>query len=129
VTQLRTPLSRVLGRGPAHEGVTHWWIQRLTAIALIPLSTWFAWSVLRFDTLEYTAVHAWLNSSLNALGAALLVLVLTWHSSLGVQVVVEDYVHHDGARFVAVLINKFGHALLAAAGVFAVLKVAFGAGA
>lgn len=129
MTELRTPLSRVLGRGAAHEGVSHWWVQRLTSVALIPLSAWFAWSVLRFDKLDYAVVHAWLSSSLNALGAFLLVVVLTWHSSLGVQVVIEDYVHNDGVKFVAVLLNKFGHALLAAAGVFAVLKIAFGAGA
>jgi succinate dehydrogenase / fumarate reductase membrane anchor subunit len=129
VTELRTPLSRVLGRGSAHDGVSHWWVQRLTSVALIPLSLWFAWSVLRFDTLDYTLVQAWLASPLNALGALLLVLVLTWHSSLGVKVVVEDYVHHDGLKFIAVLFNTFGHALLAAMGVFAVLKIAFGAGA
>lgn len=127
MTALRTPLSRVLGRGAAHEGVRHWWVQRLTSVALIPLSTWFAWSVLRLDTLDHAAVHAWLSSPFNGLGASLLVLSVAWHSSLGVQVVIEDYVHHHGLKFFAILANQFGHVLLAAAGAFAVLKIAFGA--
>ena len=124
---LRSPLGRVLGFGSAHDGVRHWWLQRLTSIALVPLSVWFVVSLLALPSLGYATLIAWMSQSSTALLLILLVLTAAWHSQLGVRVVVEDYVHGTGARTLTLVMLGFAHVLLAAAGVFAVLKVAFGA--
>ena len=123
---LRSPLGRVLGAGAAHEGVGHWWLQRLTSIALVPLTVWFVVSILALPSLGYATLVAWMSQSSTALLLILLVLNAAWHSQLGVRVVVEDYVHGTGARTLTLVSIGFAHVLLAAAGVFAILKVAFG---
>jgi succinate dehydrogenase / fumarate reductase membrane anchor subunit len=123
---LRSPLGRVLGAGAAHDGVRHWWRQRLTSIALVPLTVWFVVSLLTLPSLGYATLIAWLSQSSTALLLILLVLTAAWHSQLGVRVVVEDYVHGTGARTLMLVVSSFAHVLLAAAGVFAVLRVAFG---
>ena len=122
---LRTPLRRVLGAGSAKEGVQHWWQQRLTAVALVPLGVWFVVSLLALPSFDHATVHAWMGQSWTALLLVIFVLVAAWHSQLGVQVVVEDYVHGAGARMLTLVLVGFVHVLVAAAGVFAVLKVAF----
>ena len=126
---LRTPLRRVLGTGSAKEGVHHWWVQRLTAVALLPLTIWLAVSLLALPSFDHATVTAWMGGSLTALLLILLVLAASWHSQLGLRVVVEDYVPAAGARTVTLAVLSFLHVLLAAAGVFAVLKVALGGGA
>ena len=126
---LRSPLGRVLGAGAAHDGVRHWWLQRLTSIALVPLTVWFVVSLLALPSLGYATLVAWMSQSWTALLLILLVLVAAWHSQLGVRVVVEDYVPAPGARTVTLTLVTFLHALLAVAGVFAVLKVALGGAA
>ena len=126
---LRTPLRRVLGAGSAKAGVHHWWRQRLTAVALLPLTVWFVVSLLALPSFEHATVTAWMRESWTALPLILLVLVASWHSQLGLQVIVEDYVPAPGARTVTLAVLALLHALLAAAGVFAVLKVALGGGA
>jgi succinate dehydrogenase / fumarate reductase, membrane anchor subunit len=124
---LRTPLGRVLGLGAAKDGVQHWWQQRLTSVALVPLGIWFVVSLLALPALDHATVLAWMRQSWTALLLILLLLVGTWHSQLGVRVVVEDYVHGAGARTVTLVLVSFVHALLASAGVLAVLRVACGA--
>jgi len=126
---LRAPLRRVLGAGSAHEGVHHWWAQRLTSVALVPLTAWFAVSLLTLPSFDHATVSAWMHGSATALLLILLVLVGTWHSQLGLRVIVEDYVRGAGARTVTLALLTFLHALLAAAGVLAVLKVALGGAA
>jgi succinate dehydrogenase / fumarate reductase, membrane anchor subunit len=123
---LRSPLGRVLGLGAAHSGVHHWWTQRLTSLALVPLSIWFVVSLLALPSLGHATVVAWMGQSWTALLLVIFVLVAAWHSQLGVRVVVEDYVHGTGAKTLTLVIVSFAHVLLAAAGVLAVLKVAFG---
>jgi succinate dehydrogenase / fumarate reductase membrane anchor subunit len=123
---MRSPLGRVRGAGAAHDGVRHWWLQRLTSIALVPLTVWFVISLLALPSLGYGTLVAWMSQSWTALLLILLVLTAAWHSQLGVRVVVEDYVHGAGARTLTLVMIAFAHVLLAAAGVFAVLKVAFG---
>ena len=123
---MRSPLGRVLGTGSAHDGVRHWWMQRLTSIALVPLTVWFVVSLLALPSLGYGTVIAWMSQSWTALLLILLVLTAAWHSQLGVRVVVEDYIHGAGARTLTLVLIGFAHVLLAAAGVFAILKVAFG---
>ena len=124
---LRSPLGKVLGAGSAKQGVHHWWMQRLTSVALVPLSIWFVVSLLSLPSFGHATVVAWMGQSWTALLLILFVLVATWHSQLGVRVVVEDYVHGAGARTVTLVSVMFAHTLIGAAGVFAVLKVAFGA--
>ena len=125
---LRSPLGKVLGTGSAKEGVRHWWAQRLTSIALVPLTVWFVVSLLSLPSFEHVTVISWIAQSWTALLLILFVLVATWHSQLGVRVVVEDYVH-GGAKTLTLVVITFIHAFIAAAGVFAVLKVAFGGAA
>ena len=123
---LRSPLRRVLGLGSAHDGVQHWWRQRLTSVALVPLSIWFVVSLLALPSLDHATVIGWMSQSWTALLLIVLVLVATWHSQLGVRVVVEDYVHGAGAKTLTLVIVGFAHVLLGAAAVFAVLRVACG---
>lgn len=126
---LRSPLGQALGLGAARDGVSHWWLQRLTAAALVPLGLWFAWSLLAIDTLAYVNVREWLGLPLNALGVALFVSVLSVHSHLGVRVVIEDYVQHAGLKTLSLVLLSFAHVLIGVAGVFAVLRIALGGAA
>jgi succinate dehydrogenase / fumarate reductase membrane anchor subunit len=125
---LRSPLGKVLGTGSAKEGVHHWWSQRLTSIALVPLAIWFIVSLLSLPSYEHVTVVSWMAQTWTALLLILFILVATWHSQLGVRVVVEDYVH-GGSKTLTLVLITFIHAVVAAAGIFAVLKVAFGGAA
>jgi succinate dehydrogenase / fumarate reductase, membrane anchor subunit len=98
----------------------------LSAVALIPLSVWFVVSLLALPSLGHATVVAWMSGAWTALLLILLVLTATWHSQLGVRVVVEDYVHGEGARLLTLALVSFAHVLAAAAGVLAVLRVACG---
>ena len=124
---LVSPLNRVLGLGSAKEGAEHWWAQRLTAVALVPLGLWFAFALGGLDDLSYGSVVAFIGQPVNSILLILTVFTLTYHSHLGVQVVVEDYVHGPSIKIVTIVVISFAHVAVAVAGVFAVLKVAFGA--
>jgi succinate dehydrogenase / fumarate reductase membrane anchor subunit len=123
---LRSPLGAVSGLGSAKGGAHHWWMQRLTSIALVPLTVWLTVSILSLPSLDHVTVVSWMAQSWTSLLLILLVLVATYHSQLGARVVVEDYVHHSGMRTLTLVTLTFAHTLLAVAGVFAILKVAFG---
>ena len=123
---LRSPLGTVTGLGSAKSGVHHWWLQRLTSIALVPLTVWFAVSLASLPSLDHVTVVTWMAQSWTSLLLVLLVLVATYHSQLGVRVVIEDYIHNTGSRTLILVLLTFLHAFLAVAGVFAILKVAFG---
>ncbi|MBS0580992.1 MAG: succinate dehydrogenase, hydrophobic membrane anchor protein [Proteobacteria bacterium] len=126
---LNTPLRQVLGLGSAKSGVHHWWLQRLTSVALVPLSIWFVVSLLSLPALDHGTVAAWMHHALTALLLVLLVLTAAWHSRLGLQVIIEDYVHTSGTRTLLLVLVGFAHVFLAAAGVFAILRVAAGGSA
>lgn len=123
---MRTPMGRVRGLGSAKDGVHHWWVQRLTAIALVPLTLWFVVSVAGMAGMDHAAAIAWIGSPPVAVLLVLLVAAVFWHAQLGVQVVIEDYVHGEATKLVALIAVKFAAILLAVAAIFAVLRVAFG---
>ena len=123
---LRSPVGRVLGLGSAKDGTGHWWAQRVSAVALIPLTLWFLLSLLALPALDYATVRTWLSVPLSGLLAVLLVAVLTYHSYLGTTVVIEDYVHAAGTKILSLLLLRFLYVLVGGAGIFAILHVAFG---
>lgn len=120
-----TPLNRVLGLGAAQGGVEHWWTQRLTAVALVPLGLWFAFSLAGLDSLSYAQVVAWMSGPLTSVLLILTAIAAIHHSYLGVQVVIEDYVH-GAKKIVALVLSAFVHVFAVVAAVFSILKVAFG---
>lgn len=125
--RLVTPLNRVLGLGSAKDGVEHWWAQRLSAVALALLGLWLVFAFLGLADLRYATVVGWLQAPLTSILMLLTLLTLGYHSHLGVQVVIEDYVHATGLKMSALIVSTFVHIGVVVAGVFAVLKVAFGA--
>jgi succinate dehydrogenase / fumarate reductase membrane anchor subunit len=123
---LRSPLSRVLGMGSAKDGTAHWWAQRVTAIALVPLTLWLGFSLLALPDLYFETVRTWLSVPISGFLAVLLVAVLSYHSYLGTQVIVEDYVAAAGSKVLILLLLKFLYVLCAGSGIFAILRVVFG---
>jgi succinate dehydrogenase / fumarate reductase, membrane anchor subunit len=123
---LRSPLGRVLGLGSAKDGTGHWWAQRVTAIALIPLTLWFFFSLLFLPALDFGTVKTWLGMPTSSFLALLTVAVLCYHSYLGTTVVVEDYVPNPGVKVLALMMLRFLYVLFGGAALFAVLRVAFG---
>ena len=123
---LRSPLGRVLGLGSAKEGTGHWWAQRVTAIALLPLTVWFVISLLTLPGLDYETVRTWASVPITGFLALLLVAVLTYHSYLGTIVIVEDYVPSSGMKVLSLLVLRFLYVLAGGAAIFAILRVVFG---
>lgn len=123
---LRSSLSRARGLGSAHHGVGHWWLQRLTAVAIAPLSLWVLYSLLTVMlTPEVTKVAEWLAVPLNALVMVLLLSAVFWHAKLGVQVVVEDYVKHPFLKYGLLILTAFACFAFCAVGIIAILKLHF----
>lgn len=123
---LRTPLSHARGLGSAKEGVSHWWAQRVTAVALVPLVLWFVVAMLSLSHADYEIALHWIARPWNTVLLVILLFSLFYHAQLGMQVVIEDYVHAEGVKLVALLIMKFLMVLLGAAAILAVLRIAFG---
>lgn len=123
---LRTPLGKVLGLGSARSGAEHWWAQRVSAIALVPLTVWFVVSMLALGTLRHADVIDFLGRPLNGFLTLLLVLSLAYHSYLGISVVIEDYVHAPAAKIGGLLAARFAHVVAAAAALFAILRIVVG---
>ena len=123
--RLRSPLGRVRGFGSAKEGVNHWWGQRIAAVALVPLVLWFVSALIQHTGADRAVVLAWLHQPVTAVVMVLMLLVSFYHMALGVQVVIEDYVHREWSKITLLVLNKFVAFALAAAGIFAVLRIAF----
>ena len=122
---LRTDLGKVRGLGSAKEGVGHWWAQRLTAIALIPLLLWFVASVVTLVGAELIIVREWISGPVNSVLLLSLIVAVFHHAQLGLQVVIEDYVHTGWLKLASVIAVKFAAFGLGATSLFAVLKIAF----
>jgi len=123
---LRSPLSRARGLGSAKDGVHHFWVQRLTALALIPLTLWFVFSIAQLSNGGYQAVHWWVSYPAVAVTLILFIGVSFYHAALGVQVVIEDYIGSEALKLFCIVLTKFGLAVLGVVSIFAVLKVALG---
>jgi succinate dehydrogenase / fumarate reductase membrane anchor subunit len=121
---LRSPLGAALGTGTARGGVHHWWVQRVSALALVPLGLWLLIALVRLPLDDYAAVTDWVAHGVNPVLLSLLVGVGAWHSQLGVQVVIEDYVHAPGTKTLALLLSAGAHLLVGAIGIYAVLRIA-----
>jgi succinate dehydrogenase / fumarate reductase, membrane anchor subunit len=124
--QMRSPLGRAIGLGSAKEGADHWWAQRLSAVALVILGLWFVASVIALAGADRAAVVAWLHNPLAAILTLLLIGAVFYHVALGVQVVIEDYVHNDLVKIPSLVAMRLCCFALAVAGFFAVLRIAFG---
>lgn len=120
---IRTPLARVRGLGSAKDGTHHWWMQRVTAVALIPLSIWFVYSLLSLSGADLASVQQWMQSSLHALLMLAFLGSATYHAKLGMQVVIEDYVHSPFPKYTLLLTNTLGFALLFVMSVMAVFTL------
>jgi succinate dehydrogenase / fumarate reductase, membrane anchor subunit len=123
---MRSPLGRAVGLGSAKEGVEHWWRQRLTALALVPLALWFVVSLLAHVGGGYEQTLAWLGRPVPAILMIVLIAVTFYHAALGMQVIVEDYVHREWVKLAALIALRFACILLGVAGIFAVLRIAVG---
>ena len=126
---LRSPLGQVLGSGSAKGGTEHWWAQRVTAVALLILGSWFLYSIMRLDSYAHSAMLDWAARPFNGVMLLLLSVTLAWHSALGVQVVLEDYVHGPLVKVVSLMLNRFAHVFLAIAAVLAILRIVIGGSA
>lgn len=122
---LRTPLNSVLGLGSARDGTSHFWGQRVSGIALALLGCWFAYAMVTSPGFEHTAALAFIGDPVNGILLLLLSVTIAYHSYLGVQVVIEDYVHGHGLKLTSLIVSRFIHTLLAVAAIYAVLKIGF----
>ena len=125
MTRMQSPLGRVLGLGSAKEGVEHWWMQRVTAIALVPLAIWFTIAALGLVGAGRAAMVAWMHGPMSAVFAILLIVAAVYHMALGLQVVIEDYVHSEGWKLGLIIVMRLWSIVLAVRGVLAVLTLAF----
>ena len=122
---LLTPFKRASGLGPTNDGVHHWWMQKLTAVALVPLSLWFAFAVAKHSGDDYQAIQAWISNPYTTTMLTLTAFTTFLHAAQGLQVIIEDYVHNEAVKFAALIGVKLMLALLGTVSVVSVLRVAF----
>ncbi len=123
---LRTPLAKARGLGSAKDGTHHFWVQRLTAVALIPLTVWFALSLASLATAGQAEVVTWMKSPLSATLMLSFIMAGFWHMKLGLQVVIEDYVHTESTKITCLILNNLIAIFLALAAFLSVLKMLLG---
>ncbi len=123
---MRSPLGRVRGLGSAREGVGHWWAQRMTSLALVPLTLWFVAALVELTGADHGTARDWIAAPVPASLLVLLIVATFYHGALGVQVIIEDYVHHEGVKVAALIAVNAMSLLLGLTGVLAVLTVLFG---
>lgn len=125
-SRMQTPLSEVRGLGTAREGTAHFWWQRLTAVANIPLTLFLVFSIVAHIGTDHTQVAAYLGSPLVSIGLMLFILSTVFHMYLGMKTVIEDYIHHEGLKILALMSSTFFCIAIGFASLFAVLKLSFG---
>jgi succinate dehydrogenase / fumarate reductase, membrane anchor subunit len=125
---METPIARVRGLGSARSGAHHWWLERLTSVSTLILFVWFIVALLGLPSLDYASVREWLASPLAAVPMLLLIVSTFWHAKLGMQVLIEDYVHEEGWKFFSITLLNFFVIGAAALAFFSVLKIAFAGG-
>jgi succinate dehydrogenase / fumarate reductase membrane anchor subunit len=123
---MRSPLGRVRGLGSAREGVGHWWAQRMTALALAPLALWFVAALIGLTGADHGTARAWIGAPVPASLLVLLIVASFYHGALGMQAIIEDYIHHEGAKLTALIAVNGLSLVLGLTGVLAVLTVLFG---
>jgi succinate dehydrogenase / fumarate reductase membrane anchor subunit len=126
MSDMRTPLKKVRGLGSAHEGTEHFWRQRLTAIANVPLTLFFVGLLVALNGGDYVQVRSVLANPFVALILIAMLLSALYHMRIGMQVIIEDYVHGEGSKLVLLMLNTFFTIAVGVASVFALLKLAFG---
>lgn len=126
-TKYKNPMARARGLGAAGDGVGHWFHQRITAIANIPLVLWFVCSIVRMHGATHAEFTAFLGQPVNAILMILFVISIFYHAALGAQVITEDYIHHEGLKMLKLIGIKLFFIGTAVACIFSVLKIAFGA--
>ncbi|MDE0308823.1 MAG: succinate dehydrogenase, hydrophobic membrane anchor protein [Acidiferrobacterales bacterium] len=122
----KTPLARVIGLGSAKDGSAHWWWQRLTALALVPLTLWFTFSISALTGECFADVRTWMESPFTATLLIAFIVSLFYHAQLGLQVVVEDYLHHEGLKVGTILAVKSLSVILVISSTISILRVALG---
>lgn len=123
---LVTPLKKASGLGSAKAGTHHWWMQRVTAVALVPLTLWIVFTVAALSDKDYATTLTYFSSPFSAAMFSLFIFTSFYHAALGLQVVIEDYVHNEGVKIGALIGMKLFLALTGATSIIAVLLAAFG---
>ena len=123
---LRSDLGRVRGLGSAKGGTSHWWAQRVTALALVPLSAWFVFSIINLVGVDREGLKVWVNGPVSFVLMVLFLIALFYHMQLGLQVVIEDYVHNERNKVISLILNKLIAVFLVVSGITALMKIAFG---
>jgi succinate dehydrogenase / fumarate reductase membrane anchor subunit len=126
MADMRTPLKKVEGLGSARDGTVHFWRQRVTAIASIPLTLFFIGFLIAMNGADYAELRAALANPLVALLIALMLISALIHMRIGMQIIIEDYVHGDGGKLALLILNTFFTIIVGVVSLFAVAKLAFG---
>lgn len=124
MSDLKSPLAKARGLGSAHDGVHHWIHQRITALALIPLTIWFVYSIVALIGVPHHVFTQWLSQPINAILMILVVIAIFYHAALGCQVVAEDYIHCKASKLATLIGLKLFFLAAGIACVFSILKVA-----
>ncbi len=120
---MQSSLARARGLGSARSGSRHWWLQRVSALALAPLTVWFVISFTTLRKADHRAYSEWIGWPLNAVLLILLVIVLFYHMALGLQVIAEDYLHTDRIKILTIISIQFGCTVLAIVGIVSILRM------
>ncbi|MBL4802795.1 MAG: succinate dehydrogenase, hydrophobic membrane anchor protein [Emcibacter sp.] len=121
---LNTPISKVRGLGSAKSGTHHWWMQKIAAVALVPLTIWFVASIVQLTQADYFTVKAWMSSPVSAIAMLMYIVIGIYHLRLGLQAIVEDYIHAEGMKVFLQFSILFGCTIIMVASIFSVLKIA-----